>query len=322
MNPGSLSEGPHTFFYNLSGIPGECETLSSPLNVNLVQVPIPTIEGVADGGQFCRNNEDEIELKSNIPGGQFSGPGVQGNLLSLAGLTVGIVNVTYTVVLPSGCIASNLVSFEIIDSIECVQPLNLALVIGVASASFCCLACLLIFVILFSRRRIKQNKKEAEIELKDKVLSDVSTQYAIIPGLVLSDEAMKKFSLDEHWNVNMSELELEKEIGKGAFGIVYKARWRGKIVAVKKVLAAEMTEVQVEDFAKEVKLMQTLRPHPNVVGLLGVVKSPLSIVTTFYSSGSLFDLIQNTKLTIPQVISIMKDVASGTVFLKKNSKNF
>jgi len=205
----------------------------------------------------------------------------------------------------------------VINSISCVTPLNLGLIIGVVVAAFCCLLCLLILFIILGRRKIKRSKEETEIELKDKIASDSLTQYSIIPGLILTDETIQKFELDEKWNVEISELEIEREVGRGAFGVVYKGKWRGKKVAVKKILNLDFNQQQIEDFAKEIKLMQNLRPHQNVVGLLGVVRSPLSIITTFYANGSLFSLFKNTQIELPQIIKILKDVASGMLHLHR-----
>ena len=38
---------------------------------------------------------------------------------------------------------------------------------------------------------------------------------------------------NNHWDIQFSELQLGKELGRGAFGIVYKGRWRLTDVAVK-----------------------------------------------------------------------------------------
>ena len=79
-----------------------------------------------------------------------------------------------------------------------------------------------------------------------------------------------------------SELEFGKEIGKGAFGIVYKGlkfeninqmwncffewkkklgSWRSTPVAIKQILASKMNEKQIKDFVAEISLMKSLRPH-------------------------------------------------------------
>ena len=37
--------------------------------------------------------------------------------------------------------------------------------------------------------------------------------------------------LNQNWNIQYSEIEFGPEIGKGAYGVVYKAVWKGVAVA-------------------------------------------------------------------------------------------
>jgi hypothetical protein len=63
------------------------------------------------------------------------------------------------------------------------------------------------------------------------------------------------------WLIPTKELTMEREIGRGAFGVVYKGQWRGIPVAVKQILSAEMNEKDVRSFVAEIALMRSLRPH-------------------------------------------------------------
>ena len=51
-------------------------------------------------------------------------------------------------------------------------------------------------------------------------------------------------------------------------GDVFKAIWRGTVVAVKKLPAHNITPALLVDFVREVRLMKQLR-HPNILMLLG-----------------------------------------------------
>jgi serine/threonine protein kinase len=53
-------------------------------------------------------------------------------------------------------------------------------------------------------------------------------------------------------------------IGKGAFGVVNRAKYKGIIVAVKTFTDDEATA----DFAKEVRILAQLSHHPNIVLLV------------------------------------------------------
>lgn len=47
-----------------------------------------------------------------------------------------------------------------------------------------------------------------------------------------------------------------------------------------------------EEFLSEAQLMCSLRPHDNVIQILGVCSQPLAIVTKYYENGSLLNWIQ------------------------------
>lgn len=64
------------------------------------------------------------------------------------------------------------------------------------------------------------------------------------------------------------EIKIGPRIGKGSFAEVFKARWRGTLVAVKRLPAHSLTPDFFEDFEREAALMKRLR-HPNVLLYLG-----------------------------------------------------
>jgi len=89
--------------------------------------------------------------------------------------------------------------------------------------------------------------------------------------------------------VPYSELQDMKEIGSGAYGIVYKAEWRNLTVAVKQIKAEHVTQKQLNEFMSEMSILRRLRAHPNVVLFMGVTfpPDPLSMITEFCGGGSL-----------------------------------
>lgn len=83
----------------------------------------------------------------------------------------------------------------------------------------------------------------------------------------------------------------ESELGKGAFGTVYKATFEGKTVAVKRLDVSDNNdEVEFKEkfteFRKEASLMAGL-VHPNIVKLLGVSVKPFAMITEFLAYGDL-----------------------------------
>jgi len=92
-------------------------------------------------------------------------------------------------------------------------------------------------------------------------------------------EEVRRSGTQDDDNSNMSigigELEMIEKIGSGAFGVIYKCKWRGTLVAAKFLktskITGEFTDVEREtalhDFRTEAKVLSRLR-HPNICMLL------------------------------------------------------
>lgn len=106
------------------------------------------------------------------------------------------------------------------------------------------------------------------------------------------------------------EIKEDLQIGKGAFGVVYKGTIYGKAVAIKKLNKQDFSPEVLEEFVKEVKVMCRIR-HPNVVLFMGACTDPghLAIVTELLPKGSMETLLKNNTLSMFQKFSMAKDVA-------------
>jgi len=95
------------------------------------------------------------------------------------------------------------------------------------------------------------------------------------------------------------------QIGKGGFGVVYKALLGGrKLVSVKELSVKEESVgiFRYREFNHEVFIMSQLE-HPNLVRLFGMSMNPLSLIMEFLPYGSLDRLYRN-KDPLPQVLTI------------------
>ena len=66
----------------------------------------------------------------------------------------------------------------------------------------------------------------------------------------------------------MKEIQMGKRLGQGAFGAVFEAKWKKKIVAVKVCLGN-----LVQNYSREIEILTSLPPHPNVLMFFGVALS-------------------------------------------------
>lgn len=89
--------------------------------------------------------------------------------------------------------------------------------------------------------------------------------------------------MSKHEASNISEVEghislkyeIKKRLGKGAYGIVWKAvdRQTGEIVAVKKIFDAFRNRTDAQRTFREIMFLQEFGDHPNIVKLLNVIRA-------------------------------------------------
>jgi serine/threonine protein kinase len=69
--------------------------------------------------------------------------------------------------------------------------------------------------------------------------------------------------------VSFSSIQLGPELGRGAFGVVYKASYNGETIACKMLSKETTKEMNQEEFMQEARTMSEIPQHPNVVKLVG-----------------------------------------------------
>lgn len=127
------------------------------------------------------------------------------------------------------------------------------------------------------------------------------------------------------WEIAPSEIELDTSelIGKGSFGEIRKALWRGTPVAVKTIRPSLSNDrMVIKDFQHEVQLHVKVR-HPNIVQFLGAVtrQRPLMLVTEFLAGGDLHQLLRsNPNLAPDRIVKYALDIARGMSYLHNRSK--
>lgn len=124
----------------------------------------------------------------------------------------------------------------------------------------------------------------------------------------------------ESWQISPRELKLGPRIGVGNVGEVYRAVYRGRTVAVKKLLGAWTRDSDMVDrFREEAYLMSTFS-HPNVLGFKGAVldrdAGQACIVMEFCERGTLADLLRSREaLPWQRRLRIARDISLGMNYL-------
>uniref|UniRef100_A0A3Q0RXU5 Protein kinase domain-containing protein n=1 Tax=Amphilophus citrinellus TaxID=61819 RepID=A0A3Q0RXU5_AMPCI len=85
-------------------------------------------------------------------------------------------------------------------------------------------------------------------------------------------------------DIQYEDIQVEAAVGRGTFGVVFKAVWKGKDVAIKTI------ESDSERNAFLVELRQLSRvSHPNIVKLYGFCDDPVCLVMEYAECGSLYN---------------------------------
>ncbi|XP_078486477.1 tyrosine-protein kinase yes-like [Ciona intestinalis] len=124
------------------------------------------------------------------------------------------------------------------------------------------------------------------------------------------------------WEIDQKHLELQKKLGAGYFGEVWKGSlsldgFQGDIKVAIKILRCGTTK----DFLQEAEILRELR-HPNIVNIYAVVTTePIYIVTEFMCHGSLHGYLKDGPgrfFPFVDLIDMAAQIAEGMAFIEHN----
>ncbi|EKE41936.1 hypothetical protein ENUP19_0082G0082 [Entamoeba nuttalli] len=122
--------------------------------------------------------------------------------------------------------------------------------------------------------------------------------------------------------LDYDEVKEEEKIGEGGFGIVFKGKFRGNEVAIKKMKQVENKESSMFEFLKEVEMLDKFRSE-YIVHFYGAVLIPTKVcmVTEFAKYGSVNDYKKKYKekpFNRKLKIKVLIDAAKGISYLHNN----
>jgi hypothetical protein len=133
-----------------------------------------------------------------------------------------------------------------------------------------------------------------KIELEFSALMNKEMKEIIGGGDQLEVQVINKLPL-----LHKSDLKIKGELGRGAYGIVSSAIWRGEMVAIKSLgdETSTLTPKNKSDLKKEAATMFQLN-HPSIIKLLAAVyeENDLMLVMEIAEKGSLKEAIEENVL--------------------------
>lgn len=113
------------------------------------------------------------------------------------------------------------------------------------------------------------------------------------------------------------QIQLEKVIGNGRFGQVWRGRWRGESVAVKIFSSREECS-----WTREAEIYQTsMLRHDNILGFIAADNkdngtwTQLWLVTDYHENGSLFDFLTTHTVNTRTMVLMAMTIATGLAHL-------
>lgn len=129
-------------------------------------------------------------------------------------------------------------------------------------------------------------------------------------------------------HIPIGDVVFGKQLGAGAFGVVYKGSWHGKNVAIKQVKASNIVigNAAIAEFEAEISKMASTTFHENLVQLHGVTtleNGDMAAVVEFCANGSLAHALYGAKArtnwTNEKLFAIAHGAACGVAFLHRLS---
>ena len=117
------------------------------------------------------------------------------------------------------------------------------------------------------------------------------------------------------WVVKMEEVKItDEELGRGAWGAVNVAQFRGLRVAAKRIHKTIISDYNRKQFTREMNIIAKLR-HPNLLLFVGATREGELVILTELMPTSLRKELEKGKLTTENIVSISRDIACGMSYL-------
>ena len=160
-------------------------------------------------------------------------------------------------------------------------------------------------------RQSRDQYQQSNLSLLQKLQQTEQAQQDIEQQL----EKLRSLQAQPHWVVDRDEVIMTQEVlGKGSYGKVKVAVFRGLRVAAKSLHGIIISEYTRDLFSREMDIASRVR-HPNLVQFIGATTVGIPIILMEMMATSLYNELQKKPLTQSQILGISCDVASALNYL-------
>ena len=132
---------------------------------------------------------------------------------------------------------------------------------------------------------------------------------------VTLQQQIQQLQEQSHWVVRREEIEMTEEVlGKGSWGEVKVAKFRGLRVAAKCIHEVILSPYNMSIFTREMEIAARVR-HPNLLQFIGATRVGTPIILSELMPTSLRQELEKSSLTSLQIIKIARDISAALNYL-------
>ena len=166
------------------------------------------------------------------------------------------------------------------------------------------------------RERVLRDDHHREHEDLHRQLQELTTalQQTRQANVTLQQQ-VQQLQEQSHWVVRREEIEMTEEVlGKGGWGEVKVAKFRGLRVAAKCLHEVILSPYNISVFTREMEIAARVR-HPNLLQFIGATRVGTPIILSELMPTSLRKELETGPLPYPAVLTISQDIACGLNYL-------
>ena len=162
---------------------------------------------------------------------------------------------------------------------------------------------------------LRREHDNIELDLRQQLQESTSVLQQTQQVNATLQQQVQQLQEQSHWVVRREEIEMSEEVlGKGGWGEVKVAKFRGLRVAAKCLHEVILSPYNISVFTREMEIAARVR-HPNLLQFIGATRVGTPIILSELMPTSLRKELETGPLPYPAVLTISQDIACGLNYL-------